>query len=243
MKSQFQTVDGHRIEYYQLGQGQPLFFLHGWGARPVAYSQTIKRLADRFQVIAPVMLGHGRSDPVPQDYKFHDYAEVVNRFLKKMNPQNPIVVGHSLGGAVSIYIVGHNSSINKLFLVNSSGLHIERSGSQWRNLWIRKALFNLKYPHGFRQLAYFFLNSAKHFSDLKISARLTQGLDLENVLQYIKVPTYLLWGDRDYFFPVEYAQRFCQKIPTCHLEIINNQGHDWCLVRPQLFSEVFSKYA
>jgi len=235
------TVGNHQIVYYELGQGQPLVFLHGWGAQPKAYSRTIKELSQQFRVIAPCLLGHGHSSSIPQEFQFADYAEVIYQFIKKLNLTNIILVGHSLGGAVATYLSQKDPQIiKKLFLVDSTGLPVKRSKHMWRLLWIKKALFNLKYWLGYQQLFKFITHNLMNLANTKRTAKLTKGLDVENMLQYVTVPTVLLWGKKDFFFSEEYANRFQKKIANSRLIVIPGQGHDWCLVQPKLFKKIIS---
>lgn len=235
-------VGDFKLIYYELGQGQPLIFLHGWGSQPKAYSRTIKELSQRFRVIAPCLLGHGLSSSVPDKFSFTEFSELAYQFIKKLNLTDIILVGHSLGGAIAVFIAQKDPSlIKKLFLVDSTGLSVKRSKHKWRRLWIKKALFNLKYRPGYQQLFKFITHNSKNLVNAKRTAKLTKGLDLENMLQYVSVPTVLLWGQKDFFFSEEYANRFQQKIPNSRLIIIPGQGHDWCLVRPKLFNKVIKE--
>lgn len=243
MKDQCLSVNGLKIAFCEAGQGQPLLFLHGLGFKPKVYQATIYELSKKFRVIAPALLGHGQSDFIPVHFKFDNFAEVMGGFIEQFSLNNIILVGHSLGGAVALHISYKKPEIIKqLFLIDPIGLKIDRPKEQWQKLLMRKTIINLQYPHGYQQIIHFLRDVSGRFNDFKLAARLTTNLDLENMLQYIKVPTYLLFGEKDVFFPKEYAHWFAGKIPHSHLEIIKKQGHDWCLNRPKLFKEVLEKY-
>ena len=54
-------IHGHHVGYYAEGNGPALILVHGIASSSRTWRQVIPRLAERFTVIAPDMLGHGAS--------------------------------------------------------------------------------------------------------------------------------------------------------------------------------------
>jgi pimeloyl-ACP methyl ester carboxylesterase len=92
-----------RVQVEQRGQGQPIVFLHGMGSSSETWARQMSALEDRFTVVAWDLLGHGRS-PVPKDPALYsrdgalaDLDEIIATLDEK-----PVLVGHSLGGYLSL---------------------------------------------------------------------------------------------------------------------------------------------
>ena len=82
-------VDGRRLFYREAGpaDGPVLVLLHGFPTSSAMFRKLIPRLADRYRVIAPDMLGFGLSDapPVAQfDYSFDSLAELTAGLLGQL---------------------------------------------------------------------------------------------------------------------------------------------------------------
>ena len=61
-------VHGHRRAFIKTGSGPALLLLHGLGCDHTTWLPVIAALSRRYTVIAPDLLGHGRSDKPRADY-------------------------------------------------------------------------------------------------------------------------------------------------------------------------------
>jgi pimeloyl-ACP methyl ester carboxylesterase len=99
---QFVTIHGHRRAYVIKGSGPALLLLHGLGCDHTTWSSVIDSLARRYTVVAPDLLGHGRSDKPRADYSVGGYANGMRDLLTVLGIDKVTVVGHSLGGGVAM---------------------------------------------------------------------------------------------------------------------------------------------
>jgi pimeloyl-ACP methyl ester carboxylesterase len=99
---QYVVIHGHRRAYVKVGSGPALLLLHGMGCDHTTWSPVIRRLARRYTVIAPDLLGHGRSDKPRADYSVGGYANGMRDLLTVLGIDKVTVVGHSLGGGVAM---------------------------------------------------------------------------------------------------------------------------------------------
>jgi pimeloyl-ACP methyl ester carboxylesterase len=116
-------VDGTRVCVLEVGTGEPLLFLHGWGLSPEVYAEGLRRVAaDGVRVIAPALPGFGGSDS-PARLDLAGYAETIARLLELMGVLTPVlVVGHSFGGGVALQLATDRPErVRSLTLVNSVG--------------------------------------------------------------------------------------------------------------------------
>ena len=94
-------VEGARLYYQQAGAGEPLVLLHGLGASSADWENQVPELSRHFQVIVPDLRGHGASDRAG-DYGVERFARDTWRLLDHLKVRAPILVGHSMGGAVAM---------------------------------------------------------------------------------------------------------------------------------------------
>lgn len=122
------TIHGHRIGYYEAGQGPALLLLHGIGGSATTWKQVIHNLSQRYTVIAPDLLGHGASERLRGDYSLGAHASTVRDLLVKLGHDRVTICGHSLGGGVAmVFAYQFPERCERLVLVDSGGLGPEVS--------------------------------------------------------------------------------------------------------------------
>jgi pimeloyl-ACP methyl ester carboxylesterase len=99
---QYVTIHGHRRAYVKVGTGPALLLLHGLGCDHTTWAPVIAALARRYTVIAPDLLGHGKSAKPRADYSVGGYANGMRDLLTVLGIDRVTVVGHSLGGGVAM---------------------------------------------------------------------------------------------------------------------------------------------
>jgi pimeloyl-ACP methyl ester carboxylesterase len=96
------TIHGHRRAFVKVGSGPALLLLHGLGCDHTTWEPVIATLARSYTVIAPDLLGHGRSAKPRADYSVGGYANGMRDLLTVLDIDKVTVVGHSLGGGVAM---------------------------------------------------------------------------------------------------------------------------------------------
>lgn len=99
---EFRTIHGYRRAYRVAGSGPAILLIHGIGDNSTTWSTVQSKLAQRFTVIAPDLLGHGKSDKPRADYSVAAYANGMRDLLSVLDVDRVTVVGHSLGGGVAM---------------------------------------------------------------------------------------------------------------------------------------------
>jgi len=119
----FVTIHGHRRAYRMAGSGPAVLLLHGIGDSSEAWEPLMPALAQRFTVIAPDLLGHGRSDKPRADYSVAAYANGMRDLLIVLGVERATIVGHSLGGGVAAQLAYQYPELcERLVLVASGGV-------------------------------------------------------------------------------------------------------------------------
>lgn len=126
---EYVTLHGHRRAYVKAGSGPALLLLHGLACDHTTWDPVIAELAKRYTVIAPDLLGHGRSDKPRADYSIGGYANGMRDLLTVLGIDTCTVVGHSFGGGVAMqFSYQFPERTERLILVSAGGLGPEVSG-------------------------------------------------------------------------------------------------------------------
>ena len=125
---QYLTLHGHRRAFVKAGQGPVLLLLHGLGCDHTTWEPVIDALAKRYTVIAPDLLGHGRSAKPRADYSVGGYANAMRDLITVLGIDKVTVVGHSFGGGIAMqFAYQFPERTERLILVASGGLGPEVS--------------------------------------------------------------------------------------------------------------------
>ena len=120
---QFRTIHGYRRAFRVAGSGPAILLIHGIGDNSTTWSTVQSKLAQRFTVIAPDLLGHGKSDKPRADYSVAAYANGMRDLLSVLDIDEVTVVGHSLGGGVAMqFAYQFPQLVDRLILVGAGGV-------------------------------------------------------------------------------------------------------------------------
>ena len=119
----YRTIHGYRRAFRIAGSGPALLLIHGIGDNSTTWEPVHARLARRFTVIAPDLLGHGMSDKPRADYSVAAYANGMRDLLSVLDIERATVVGHSLGGGVAMqFCYQFPQLVDRLILVGAGGV-------------------------------------------------------------------------------------------------------------------------
>lgn len=119
----YQTIHGYRRAYRIAGSGPAILLIHGIGDNSTTWSTVQAKLAQRFTVIAPDLLGHGKSDKPRADYSVAAYANGLRDLLSVLDIEKVTVIGHSLGGGVAMqFAYQFPQLLDRLILVGAGGV-------------------------------------------------------------------------------------------------------------------------
>lgn len=121
-------LHGHPVIYRTAGSGPPVVLIHGMVNSSDHWREVALRLADRYTVIAPDLIGHGDSATPRGDYSLGAHAAVIRDLLTAIGVGSATIAGHSLGGGVAMqFFWQFPQRVERLVLVSSGGLGHEVS--------------------------------------------------------------------------------------------------------------------
>lgn len=228
------NYDHLNIHYERFGNGKTLLFLHGWGTSGDSFAPLYDALKSQFEIVYLDFPGFGQSDEPQRPYDLSDYTAMTKAFIEALNLKDPVLIGHSFGGRVSVKIAS-DTPISNIVLINSAGIKPKRSTAYYFKVYGYKLLKN------FAKLPIFswILNEPlKAYSEIyssddykRATPMMKQILskvvneDLTPLLPQIKASSLLIWGDLDTSTPLEDAKTMADLIPDSGLVVYENTGH------------------
>ena len=197
-------------------------------------------LKNHYEVYAIDLPGFG-DEPIDKPLVLDDYVEFVRNFILSKKIDEPILIGHSFGGRVTIkYACKYE--VNKIALVSTPGIKRRKL-----KVILKVATYKIfkgmskviKSPHLQSYLNNFGSDDYKNASPLlKETLVNIVGEDLKPYLKNIKASTLLIYGDKDDVTPYSIAKRMRRKIPDSGIVLIKNTGHFPYLDNPNYFNTV-----
>jgi pimeloyl-ACP methyl ester carboxylesterase len=125
-RGKFVEVDGNRIHYVEEGEGRPIVFVHGLGGTLHHFRHPLfgGRLPG-YRLIALDRPGAGYSTRAANaTARLPEQAEVIARFIDRLGLEKPLVVGHSLGGMMTLTLaLNHPEKISGIVLLSALTRH------------------------------------------------------------------------------------------------------------------------
>lgn len=109
-----------KLFYRELGQGQPIIIMHGIFGSSDNWLTQSKILAEKYRVFSLDLRNHGQS-PHDDAFDYPTMADDLKNFIEEQQLENPIVIGHSMGGKVAMnFAVAYPDLLAKLIVVDIS---------------------------------------------------------------------------------------------------------------------------
>jgi len=192
----------------------------------------------------------GLTDLAPKGWRIYDLnleelaqkgfistlSENITKFLDEKKLKRVSLVGHSMGGALALQYAYHNPErVKKLFLLDSSGIYgHEKIPQLIKNFILSQTILNRKKAP--ENLRVFYRIFRKPFVYIKL-ANYAHKVDLQKEARDIRVPTVIMWGEKDKLIPLWQGQKLHKLIKNSKFIVLPNVGHDWPLYKPELFWE------
>ncbi len=215
---------------------EEIILLHGWGASIKAFLPVYKYLSKSYRVYVLDFPGFGESDEPPCTYKVADYARILLKFINKLNIKSPNLIGHSFGGRVIMKLVGDMGYIPKnIIFVDSAGIKPKRHINYYLKVYsykFSKMVVNMLFDEKKAKDIISNMQNKKGSSDYKNASENMRSVfvnvvneDLKYTLKNIKVPTLIIWGEKDLDTPLKDAKLIEKLVPDSGLVVLKGATH------------------
>ena len=225
------NLDGVAMHYYCAGRrGTPIVLIHGLGSSAETWAALIPLLSREYLVYAPDMPGFGKTPLAPEGATIGTYVLYLQRFLDALGYPRVTLVGNSMGGWIATrFALAHPERVERLFLLNSAGLRREGMHSPYA-VDRAAARRTLAYTLGFSlPVPKFMLDAAVRESQIPAYTGFMRNYDpreeLDEVLADVRVPTTIIWGERDGLLPIMCAHDLQSGIANSELVLLPRVGH------------------
>ncbi|AJS60131.1 alpha/beta fold hydrolase [Paenibacillus sp. IHBB 10380] len=115
------NCDGNIICYVEQGQGEPIVLLHGYCGSSEYWEKVAPILSAKYRCIMPDLRGHGRSDAPMGAYTIEQMADDLLNLLDELNIPKVTLLGHSLGGYITLsFAQRYASRLDGFSLIHST---------------------------------------------------------------------------------------------------------------------------
>lgn len=238
-------IDNISVNYIDIGDGDIIVLLHGWGSNITLFEGIVKTLSPNHRVVAPDMPGFGKTSEPPQPWCVDDYVDFVTKFLNALNIKEFSVLVHSFGGRVLFKLNAKKELpfiIKKAVLIDSAGIMPKKTFKQKLSLRMYKAarcimstkVLHFLYPDAVENMRK--KRGSADYNNATPTMRSTLvkvvNEDLEPLVSKLNCPTLLIWGDADTATPISDAELMEQLIPDAGLVVCEGAGHYSFLEQP-----------
>ena len=95
-------VNGERVAYLDIGQGQPVILIHGFGGSMWQWEHQQQPLSAEFRLITPDLIGSGLSTKPDIEYRPEQMLEYFIGFMDALRIRQATLVGNSMGAGLAI---------------------------------------------------------------------------------------------------------------------------------------------
>lgn len=232
---------GLPIHYEITGEGLPLIFLHGFNESSAIWNKIVTELSIGYQCVTIDLPGFGQS-VLPDSLTIKYMADAVHRVIDELKLVKPIIIGHSMGGYVTLELVQNYPN-----LVSGAGLFHSTAFADSEEKKINRtktidflernpvelffktfiqglfAPFNIK-PSMTSQVEAM-VHATPKKSVMAAILAMREREDRTNILKISNIPWLFIAGKHDSLIPLEQItlqSSFCSR---SMIELLNNSGH------------------
>lgn len=260
-------VNGRRLRYVDFGTGRPTVLVHGLGGSWQTWLENLPALGTHNRLIAVDLPGFGASARLRHPAAMDDHVKVLVELLDQLGLEDVAVVGHSMGGLISMRLaIAHPHRVTALVLVSSGGIRLRPAQLALlkRGFGLFNALFGLPYipraaarrPRLRRLVLRAFMTDpstlspelaaevipAMHAPGFKTAITEASRVALSTNPADVSCPTLVIWGERDRILPVAAARELIETMPDARLTVLDDVGHCPMFERPGAFNSLVAKF-
>ncbi len=257
-----------RLHITDAGEGRPIVLIHGWPLSDEMYEYQYNALIkNNFRAIGITLRGFGKSDKPYGEYDYDIHALDIKNVLSKLDVNDAVLVGFSMGGSIAIRYVSKykGAHVSKLVLCGAAApIWTQRNDFKYN---LPKSavdeLIELNYKDRPQLLSNFgtifsatetslnkgirnWLNGINLSASSYATAQCLIALrdtDLRPDLAKIAIPTLIIHGKKDKICSFDLAEQMKAGIKNSHIVAFENSGHSMFLEETLKFNAELIKFA
>lgn len=251
-------IDGIDVYYMDVGpknSDETVVLLHGWGANSSLYRSITDQLSKKRRVVALDFPGFGETAEPDRPWEVKDFADCAIHLIEALQLDNVVLYGHSHGGRVSLDIASRENlsfTLTRMVLMDAAGVLPKKTLKQklrQRRYKIARTILSWPFVQALYPDALENLRRSHGSADYQNASPLMRqtlvkvvNADMEWAMPKVKVPTLLLWGEKDTATPISDAERMEKLIPDAGLARIPDAGHFCYIDQWPLVSRVLDAF-
>ena len=262
-------IRGRRIRYAEIGSGPAVVLIHGQGGAWQWWLRVMPTLAAHGRMIAVDLAGFGASEPIADDDDvFQEHVGTIVGLLDHLGLAKAIIVGHSMGGLVSLQVAcDHPERVSGLLLTNAGGANVSPGRLRWilavlrlfhaffsipwvqrvvaKTRWLRAVLFSAGVYHRRTLSEPLALEILPRMAAPGFTRSLEAAAAAVNRVtpQAVTCPSLVVWGTHDRILPVSTGHELVSKIPDARLVLLEAVRHSPMIEVPDQFSQLLADFA
>ena len=257
-----------RLHVTDAGEGRPVVLIHGWPLSDEMYEYQYNALIkNSFRAIGITLRGFGKSDKPYSEYDYDVHASDIKKVLSKLDIEDAVLVGFSMGGAIAIRYVSmyDGAHVSKLALCGAAA-----------PIWTQRPDFKYNLPksdvdelielnnrdrpqllanvgnifsatetalnEGLKSWLYGINLSASSYATAQCLIAL-RDTDLRPDLEKITLPTAIMHGKKDKICSFDLAEQMKARIKDSHIVAFEKSGHSLFLEEMDKFNSELIKFA
>ena len=268
-KNEYVEVEPNvRLHITDAGEGRPVVLIHGWPLSGEMYEyQYSVLIKNNFRAIGITLRGFGKSDKPYGEYNYDIHASDIKNVLNKLDIEDAVLVGFSMGGAIAIRYVSmyDGAHVSKLVLCGAAA-----------PIWTRRNDFKYNLPksdvddlielnnrdrpqllsnvgnifsatetslnEGIKSWLYGINLSASSYATAECLIAL-RDTDLRPDLDKITIPTVIMHGKKDKICSFDLAEQMKASIKNSRIIAFEKSGHSLFLEEIGKFNSELMKFA
>lgn len=247
-------IRGSRLHYLEAGKGKPIVCFHSTPASAEFYRPQLEHFSKDYRVIAVDLRGHGESEKPRGEYRVSAFLEDYVELFEKLELEDFVLVGCSVGGIVAqLYALEHGSNLKGLVLIGSpcsrrgrdvAGFHKAVKERGWESVvrgLVDKQLHRDTPPDIKAWAVKEYLKTPLYVREAEEEALLAEVHHTERVDE-IAVPTLLVAGEAEEREIFEQMELMSQRIPGAEWHVVKGAAHVPNFERPAEFNAIMARF-
>lgn len=238
-----------------------IIMVHGFGADKDNWLKFSDELTKDFKIAVPDLPGHGESfSELTNEYTIENQVKWLHDFMEALKIEKAHIIGNSMGGAISLkFTDSFPEKVTTLTLIDSAGIfktetEFSRALENGKNPLVvsNKKEFSELMDLVMEKKPYIPGPVYKVLTEKKINRKLKDEkifndmskdiYDISGEAENLKIPSLILWGEKDKILHVDNAFEFGKKIEKSKVVVFEDTGHLPMMEVPEKSADAFREF-